>query len=310
MADRQDFDRDRTSDRDRDRDRDRWEYDRRQAGSWDRREGGQGNYGRGEWDRERNEPSQGRGEHRGYEWGGGNESRGNEWSREGDWGRGNRFERQGDWNREIWGEQRARRPDWDREGAWGRGEGRRDWGREGGYAGRTGGSSDWNRTNDREGQVPFGAGQRGFGTGPSYYSGSSSYYGGGQGYGGGTGSYNEQGRFAGRGPKGYQRSDDRIREDVCERLTQHPRVDASDIEIQVSGGEVTLSGVVNDRESKRIAEDVAENVSGVKDVHNHIRLQIRVEGQSSPGETSTGQTATGSQSGTTPVSAGSAGKKS
>ena len=87
-------------------------------------------------------------------------------------------------------------------------------------------------------------------------------------------------------------------------------MDASDIEIQVSGGEVTLSGVVNDRESKRIAEDVAENVSGVKDVHNHIRLQIRVEGQSSPGQPSTGQTATGSQSGSTPVSGGSAAKKS
>lgn len=30
------------------------------------------------------------------------------------------------------------------------------------------------------------------------------------------------GGFAGRGPKGYQRSDDRIREDVCERLAEDP----------------------------------------------------------------------------------------
>ena len=78
--------------------------------------------------------------------------------------------------------------------------------------------------------------------------------------------------FRGRGPKGYRRSDDRIREDVCERLTDSWRVDASDIEVVVNNGEVTLSGVVNSRGEKRLAEDLAEEISGVRDVHNDLHV--------------------------------------
>lgn len=78
--------------------------------------------------------------------------------------------------------------------------------------------------------------------------------------------------FRGRGPKNYTRSDDRIREDVCERLTMDHDVDASDIEVQVSGGTVTLSGTVEDRHAKRRAEDIAESVHGVTDVQNQIRI--------------------------------------
>jgi BON domain-containing protein len=79
------------------------------------------------------------------------------------------------------------------------------------------------------------------------------------------------GSFIGRGPKGYRRSDDRIREDVCEALTFDPYVDASEIEIVVLDGDVTLSGNVDDRNQKRRAEETAENVSGVRDVNNQIR---------------------------------------
>lgn len=39
-----------------------------------------------------------------------------------------------------------------------------------------------------------------------------------------------KGAFTGRGPKNSVRSDDRIREDVCEHLSYHPYIDASDIE--------------------------------------------------------------------------------
>jgi hypothetical protein len=38
------------------------------------------------------------------------------------------------------------------------------------------------------------------------------------------------GPHAGRGPKGYQRSDERIKEDICDCLTRDPDVDASEIE--------------------------------------------------------------------------------
>jgi osmotically-inducible protein OsmY len=78
--------------------------------------------------------------------------------------------------------------------------------------------------------------------------------------------------YRGVGPKNYERSDDRIREDVCERLSQDAYVDASDIEVTVSGGIVTLAGTIDARGSKRRAEDIAESASGVRDVQNNLRL--------------------------------------
>jgi osmotically-inducible protein OsmY len=81
------------------------------------------------------------------------------------------------------------------------------------------------------------------------------------------------GPHAGRGPRNYRRCDDRVCEDVCQRLTDDPEVDASDIEVVVQEGEVTLSGTVPDRYMKRAAEDAIAEVSGVRDVHNQIRIQ-------------------------------------
>ena len=78
--------------------------------------------------------------------------------------------------------------------------------------------------------------------------------------------------MSGRGPKGYQRSDDRIREDICDRMTDDPILDASEIEIDVRQGEVTLSGSVTSREQKRRAEDIAEHIGGVRDVTNQLRV--------------------------------------
>ncbi|MDB4938242.1 MAG: hypothetical protein JWP87_5214 [Labilithrix sp.] len=76
-----------------------------------------------------------------------------------------------------------------------------------------------------------------------------------------------------KGPKGWRRADDAIREDVCEALAYHHELDASDIEVEVKDAEVTLKGTVRDRASKRTAEFLAEHVRGVRDVHN--RLTIR-----------------------------------
>lgn len=93
----------------------------------------------------------------------------------------------------------------------------------------------------------------------------------------------DQGRAGhqGRGPKGYTRSDDRIREDVNDRLTDDHRVDAGDIEVTVSNGEVTLTGTVRSRDDKRRAEDIADAVSGVKHVQNNVRVQ---QGETTSGD--------------------------
>jgi len=80
-----------------------------------------------------------------------------------------------------------------------------------------------------------------------------------------------RGGHSGKGPRGYVRSDERIREDVSDRLSWDDHVDASDITVTVSEGEVTLEGSVPDRMSKRRSEDIAEDVMGVKDVHNRLK---------------------------------------
>jgi hypothetical protein len=79
--------------------------------------------------------------------------------------------------------------------------------------------------------------------------------------------------MAGRGPRGYRRSDTLIYEDVCDRLTRHPVIDASDVDVRVEDGEVTLEGTVPERGMKRLIEDIAEEVSGVMDVHNRLKVQ-------------------------------------
>jgi hypothetical protein len=79
--------------------------------------------------------------------------------------------------------------------------------------------------------------------------------------------------FAGRGPQGYKRSDERIIEDINEHLTQDHDVDASGICVECRNGEVVLTGTVTDRDAKRRAEDIAEWCSGVKDVQNQLRIQ-------------------------------------
>lgn len=86
------------------------------------------------------------------------------------------------------------------------------------------------------------------------------------------------GPYTGRGPKGYQRSDDRIREDVSDRLTAHGHIDASDIEVRIQAGEVTLIGFVDSRAAKRAAEDLADDVPGVREVHNQLRVRTHAEG--------------------------------
>ena len=86
------------------------------------------------------------------------------------------------------------------------------------------------------------------------------------------------GQYRGHGPRGYKRNDERIREDVNDRLTDDAYLDASDIEVEVKNGEVTLSGVVRSRNDKRRAEDIVESISGVSNVQNNIR--VRQSGES------------------------------
>lgn len=83
----------------------------------------------------------------------------------------------------------------------------------------------------------------------------------------------DRGPHVGKGPKTYKRTDERIREEVSERLTRHGGIDASDVDVIVENGEVTLQGEVSSRTEKRLAEAIAETVFGVHDVHNRLKAR-------------------------------------
>ena len=231
--------------------------DERDEGYGDRRDTGARDWGRSgsEWSRE---PDRWR------DW-----SRGSGSSGLGGTGYGGGSDRDREWGRQSdWG----RQPDWSRESDWGR----RGAGDRGVYRGtlseqrETGGPTGaWRGDRDWSG---FGESQHGMG-----------------------GERWRAGAHTGRGPRNYQRPDDRIRDEICERMAHHPHLDASDIDIRVQGGDVTLQGSVNDRWAKRWAEDVAEGIWGVKQVHNQIRVSTGGFGN----EAREGETGQSPQSGQT-----------
>jgi len=165
-----------------------------------------------------------------------------------------------------------------REPSYGYGRGQGSMGSEG-YTGYGGG---YGATSGPYGTSSYGWGYEGGGAGiqgSTRYGGTSPY--GTQGY--RTQPYGSQGQLGsqesrrdrghyGKGPIGYSRSDERLREEVSDRLTADPEVDASRLTVTVKDGEVTLEGTVDERFMKRRAEDIAEDVMGVKQVHNKLRV--------------------------------------
>jgi osmotically-inducible protein OsmY len=163
------------------------------------------------------------------------------------------------------------------------------------YRGQGGDRSQSGGRQDYGGGYGAGQGQLGYG----YEAGSMLGYGSGQGFATDydSGQARNSGQFRGRGPKGYRRSDDRLTEDINERLTDHPGIDAENIEVRVKDGEVTLTGTVDDRHAKRMAEDVAWQVSGVMEVTNQLRIKRSAEHGSGPssGSVASGSTSAGKQ---------------
>jgi hypothetical protein len=241
------------------------------------------------------------------------EERGQGWERNGpqggQYGRGGQYG-SSTYDRGSYG--RGQQSDWERRGddrSWNRGSDS-DWesGRGDRSSGATQGDSRWSQSREPDygSRSSFG----GYGTG-GYRSGrneSGSYsgYGGGAGsdsgqgmggsalggqyggygsgsYGGGMGSGLSRESYSGRGPKDYQRSDDRIREEVSDRLTDDHHVDATEISVTVQNGEVTLTGNVSTRDQKRRAEDCAESISGVREVTNNLRVNRQGQGAQDSG---------------------------
>ncbi|AKT37868.1 CBS domain-containing protein [Chondromyces crocatus] len=111
-----------------------------------------------------------------------------------------------------------------------------------------------------------------------------------------------------RGPKGYKRSDDRIREEICDRLTVHPIIDSSDVEVKVQSGEVSLSGTVAERRHKHLIEQLAEAISGVNEVRNEIRVKRNETSMESRGQETQRGTSESSMPGKPPMAQASQGR--
>jgi hypothetical protein len=75
-----------------------------------------------------------------------------------------------------------------------------------------------------------------------------------------------------RGPKGWTRSDERIRDDICGQLYDDPRIDSSEVTVDVEEGKVVLQGSVEARFMKHAIEDLVDRCPGVKDIDNRIRV--------------------------------------
>lgn len=88
----------------------------------------------------------------------------------------------------------------------------------------------------------------------------------------GEGRHERQGERTRRiDPKGYVRSDERIRENVCDALSTCG-IDVSDVAVHVENGHVTLEGSVSDRQMKYRIEDIVDDCGGVKDISNNLGI--------------------------------------
>lgn len=90
--------------------------------------------------------------------------------------------------------------------------------------------------------------------------------------------------YRGRGPRNQVRSDDSIVDELIDRMTDHERLDASEILVMVEDGVVTLSGEVPERRMKHLAEDLADAVRGVRDIENRIRVDDGASSFGPPGQ--------------------------
>jgi osmotically-inducible protein OsmY len=176
----------------------------------------------------------------------------------------------------------------------------------GGYPGRRENQSDYSSYRGEQAGSRFGGAEQG-GRG-GMYGGEGSYgagapwsgagaYGGSSQQGGSQWGSGSQQSFRGKGPKGFTRSDDRLKELICESLTDDHDVDASEVSVDVKDGKVTLSGTVAERRQKYLIEEFVEETGGVKEVENQLRVRKEDQAHSATPGSQYGQTGQFGQTG-------------
>jgi hypothetical protein len=196
-------------------------------------------------------------------------------------------------------------------GTHGYGSGREFRGYEGGEAGRSTGGRHWERgygegygmssgyADEQAYDSRYGASGYATGYASNPYEGRSQRAGA---YGGTSSPRDYRRNYRGMGPKSYTRSDERVLEDINERLTEDDYLDASDITVRCVNGVITLEGTVADRWMKHRAEDLADASSGVKQVDNRIQVQsqsARMGSEQKAGESASAQSRSSRPAGST-----------
>ena len=83
----------------------------------------------------------------------------------------------------------------------------------------------------------------------------------------------------GKGPKGYKRSPERIKDDACEILARDFELDASGISVELDDRVLILKGEVASRRDKRRAEWLLDELPGIEDIRNLLTIKkTNVEG--------------------------------
>jgi osmotically-inducible protein OsmY len=70
------------------------------------------------------------------------------------------------------------------------------------------------------------------------------------------------------------RTDEKIKKDVAAQLNRNNRVDCSAVNVEVTAGEVTLSGTLPSLSISMTAVEITKNVAGVRSVKNRLKAKI------------------------------------
>lgn len=70
------------------------------------------------------------------------------------------------------------------------------------------------------------------------------------------------------------RKDERIKRDVAAQLSRNSRVDSGAVNVEVTDGEVTLSGTLPSLSVCMAAVEMSESVAGVRSVKNNLKVKV------------------------------------
>lgn len=88
-----------------------------------------------------------------------------------------------------------------------------------------------------------------------------------------AGTHAKHGTESGEGARGNRRSDADIKDEIHRLMDWQKTIDPTGIQVEVKDGVVTLSGKVNSQYEKQVAQNITENVLGIRQVSNLLKIQ-------------------------------------